>query len=101
MSKENKTKINKPVATFRDFPVSISVWKTTAKVDKKDVTFYNSTLQTSYKDDDGEYQNSNNFKPLDLLKTAQLCQKAYNFIKNAEDKDYADKKKDSDEEEEE
>ena len=55
MVKETKKK-NKPVMSFKDYPVQISIWKSVAKIDKKDVTFYNSTLETVYKNDEDEYK---------------------------------------------
>jgi hypothetical protein len=102
MKKEQKK--NKPVMSFKDYPVQISIWKSVAEIDKKDVTFYNSTLETVYKNDEDEYKTSSQFKELDLLKATQLCQKAYNWINNAKQKDYDDSKdddKDSDDEDEE
>ena len=86
MAKEDKK--NKPVKAFKDYPVSISIWKTEKIIDKKPMVFYNSTLETTYKDKDDEYQISSQFKELDLLKASQLCQKAYNWINNAKQEDY-------------
>jgi hypothetical protein len=103
MAKKEQTKKNKPVMSFKDYPVQISIWKSVAKIDKKDVTFYNSTLETVYKNDEDEYKTSSQFKELDLLKANQLCMKAYNWINNAKQKDYDEKKgsdDDSDEDEE-
>lgn len=99
MAKE-KTEKKKPVMSFKDYPVQISIWKSVAKIDKKNVTFYNSTLETVYKNDEDEYKTSSQFKELDLLKATQLCQKAYNWINNAKQKDYDDNKDSDDEDEE-
>ena len=96
MKKTVKKSKNKPVISFKDYPVQISIWKRDAKVDKKTVTFYDSTITSTYKDDNDEYQTSSNFSEQNLLKTALLCQKAYNWIINAKQKDFENKKEDDD-----
>jgi hypothetical protein len=90
----------KPVMTFKDYPVSVSIWKKNIKVEKKNITVYNSTVVSTYKDDDDEYQTTSNFKEQELLKVSLLTQKAYNWILNAKQKDYDESKKDKEEEEE-
>jgi hypothetical protein len=92
MGKEIKKANDKPVANFRDFPVTASVWKKTIKADKKSFVVYNTTLQCTYKDDEGEYQNTSNFKEQDLLRVSQVALKTYNWILNQKEKDYKESK---------
>jgi hypothetical protein len=64
---------NAPVAKFRVGFVTASVWK-------NDNSFYSVTLQRSYKDDRGEWQNADNFSHGDLLCAAKVLERAENWI---------------------
>lgn len=92
MKQEQK---EQPVKKFVDYPVSVTIWKKDIEVEsgKKtiNVTVYNSTVMTTYKDKEDEYKNSSNFKDIELLKTIQLCSKAYNWIVEQKQKDHETK----------
>lgn len=100
--KKQEMKKNKPVATFKDYPVQVAVWKKTIDGKKKEDTFtvYDCSVTSSYKDKDGNYQSGSNFKEQDLLKTGVLLQSAYQFIQACKNEDYAESSSDEDEDDE-
>jgi hypothetical protein len=65
-----------PVRRFRIGFVSASVWKNKSG----DSTFYNVTLQVRYKDDNGEWQDSNSLSTDQLLNAAKVLTRAEQFI---------------------
>ncbi len=64
---------NPPAAKYRLGNVSVSVWK-------NDSGFYSVTLQRSYKDDAGEWQNTDQLGHGDLLNAAKLLERAEDYI---------------------
>jgi hypothetical protein len=64
---------NAPVAKFRVGFVTASVWK-------NDTGFYSVTLQRSYRDDAGAWQNADNFSHGDLLNAAKVLERAEHWI---------------------
>lgn len=67
----------RPVATFKQGGVEVSVWKN--HTDKGDM--YNTTIRNSYKDDaSGEWKETSSFSPTDLAVLAQLSSQAFHAI---------------------
>jgi hypothetical protein len=67
----------RPVATFKQGGVEVSVWKN--HTDKGDM--YNTTIRNSYKDDaSGEWKETSSFSPTDLAVLAQLSGQAFQAI---------------------
>lgn len=78
MSKQQEVK--KPVATFRAGQVTASVWAKEETINKKQVTFYNTTIVKNYMDDKEEWNQTSSFNREDLVKVALVTQKAIEFI---------------------
>lgn len=66
----------KPLASHRAGTTEIAVWKRK----NEHGTFYDVTHSRSYKDQNGDWQKSKSIPEQDLLKTAQLFEKAHNTI---------------------
>jgi hypothetical protein len=62
-----------PSAKFRLGFVTAAVWKNSDN-------FYNVTLQRSYKDDDGKWQNTDNLNHGDLLNASKVLERAEAWI---------------------
>lgn len=75
-----KSNGSKPVAKFRIGYVTASVWKNDGA---KDQTFFNVTLQRSYKDGD-DWKNSDSLGHGDLLNAARALQRAEDYIAKQE-----------------
>jgi hypothetical protein len=67
----------RPVATFKQGGVEVSVWKN--HTEKGDM--YNTTIRNSYKDDKtNEWKETTSFSPTDLAVLAQLSGQAFQAI---------------------
>lgn len=67
----------RPVATFKQGGVEVSVWKN--PTEKGDM--YNTTIRNSYKDDKSdEWKDTTSFSPADLAVLAQLSSQAFQEI---------------------
>jgi len=64
---------NPPVAKFRVGFVTAAVWK-------NDAGYYSVTLQTSYKDGNGDWQNGDYLNHGDLLNGAKVLERAEQWI---------------------
>ena len=67
---------NRPVAKFKHGGIELSVWPNQAESG----TMYNTTITNSYKDDKGEWKETDNFSPADLAVLAQLSGQAFREI---------------------
>ncbi len=77
-NKINKTQVhNTPEMKFRAGPVSATVWNNPGK---EDTTFQTITLERSYKDKEGNWQNTGVLRVGDLPKARVLLEKAYEHI---------------------
>ena len=86
----------KPVQKFRLRGVSVSVFENSAKTKDREVTFYKVAIQRSYRDNDGEWQNTTSFGRDDLPVLGLLLKQAWQYILEAE----ASRGKDDDADEE-
>ncbi|MEJ6011422.1 hypothetical protein [Novosphingobium aquae] len=68
---------NAPIKKFRIGFVTANVWKNDVDGGK---SFYNVTLERSYKNSAGEWEAGNSFNHDELLNAAALLQKAETFI---------------------
>src|SRR5271170_1633594 len=67
----------RPVATFKQGGVEVSVWKNSGE--KGDM--YNTTIRNSYKDDkSGEWKETTSYSPTDLAVVSQLAGQAFQEI---------------------
>lgn len=79
----NTSQHNKPVAVIRDGNLQASIWEN--ENDKG--TYYSTTYSKSYKDDRGDYQNSQRFIGTDHLKLSELSKQAYQKERELYDRD--------------
>lgn len=68
---------NKPVRKFVVGNVSASIWKNTIEVKGEKVETLKTSLQKSYKDKDGNWQNTNSLDVQDLPKARLALLEAY------------------------
>jgi hypothetical protein len=67
----------RPVATFKQGSVEVSVWKNQTQ----NGDMYNTTIRNSYKDDaSGDWKETTSFSPTDLAVLAQLSGQAFQAI---------------------
>lgn len=66
-------KANQPAAKFRLGYVTATVWK-------NDGDFYSVSLTKSYKDDDGNWQDTDSLNAGDLLNSAKVLTRAEEYI---------------------
>lgn len=67
----------RPVATFKQGGVEVSVWRN--PTERGDM--YNTTIRNSYRDDKtGEWKETSSFSPTDLALLAQLSSQAFQAI---------------------
>jgi hypothetical protein len=67
----------KPVQTFRFGRVQASIWANPASEGK---TFYNTTFKRGYKDDKGDWHDTDSFGRDDLPLIAKLADQAHTWI---------------------
>jgi hypothetical protein len=65
--------MSKPIKKFRVGGVSAAVWK-------NNDDFYSVTLQKSYKDEGGEWKNTDSLNHGDLLNAAKALERAESYI---------------------
>jgi phage tail tube protein FII len=74
---EQTTSSARPVKTFKQGGVEVSVWRNPGE--KGDM--YNTTIRNSYKDiDSGEWKETSSFSPTDLAVVSQLSSQAFQAI---------------------
>jgi hypothetical protein len=74
---EQTTSSARPVKTFKQGGVEVSVWRNPGE--KGDM--YNTTIRNSYKDNDsGEWKETSSFSPTDLAVVSQLSSQAFQAI---------------------
>jgi len=64
---------NKPALTLTDGALKAAIWRN----EKEGGVFYSVTFSRRYKKSDGKYADSSSFSGAELLKIAQLANKAY------------------------
>jgi hypothetical protein len=72
-----KSPANRPVATFKQGGLEVSVGKNQTKSSD----LYNTTIRNNYKDDkSGEWKETTSFSPTDLAVLSQLASRAFQEI---------------------
>ena len=72
---------DKPKLEIRSGAIRLAVWENT-KTNRKgeEYTAVSAKLERCYRDDNGNWQNSNTFTRRDLLDVALLCRRAYEVL---------------------
>lgn len=77
---ENTTK-NTPEKKFRAGPVSATIWKNTGQRQDGEIASFNTiSLERSYKDKSGNWQNTSSLRVSDLPRASIVLQKAYEYL---------------------
>ncbi|GEM_PF-778973 len=64
---------NPPADTIRDGNVKATIWKR----ESEDGAFFSTSFARTYRDEKGDYRDSNSFSGPDLLKVSELARTAY------------------------
>ncbi len=70
----------KPIKEFRAGGIQVAIWKKETEENGKTIIKYSISIQKSFRDDSGNYQDTNNYFPDELPKLALLIHKAYETI---------------------
>ena len=81
-----KQKNKKPVVIKVGRGIRAKLWKNS----NKNGQWYNVTITRVYKDDDGDFQDSDSFSRDDLLQVAFVAQRAFDYIINQTDEEQED-----------
>ena len=84
MTQQNNSK---PVKSFSAGSIQASIWKKEIVKDGQTVIRHSVRIQKQYKNDKGEWQNTNYYFPEELAKLGSLIRNAYDFIQVKESKD--------------
>jgi hypothetical protein len=76
------TSTNKPAQVFKDRDLSVSIFPNTVTVRDREMTFFNSSIQPSYKDpkDGNAFKTTHTLGKDDLLRAGQLLSQAWAWI---------------------
>ena len=80
---------NKPIDTLRDGSLKATIWSNFGEKG----TFYTVNLTRTYKDDGGNYHDSDSFSGSELLRIAHLATRAYERVSDLRQADKADLEK--------
>ena len=76
-----KQKNNKPLNIKAGRGIRAKLWNNR----NRNGTWYNVTITRTYKDDDGDFHDSDSFSRDDMLHVAYVAQKAFDYIINQND----------------
>jgi hypothetical protein len=74
---------NKPFHEIRDGLIKATIWKNTRQKNERPIIIYSVDVTRSYKDNGGNWKESTSFSGNELLRVANLYERAYNAILNA------------------
>jgi hypothetical protein len=96
-TKSKQTAKQRPVETIRDGAIKAAIWRN----DSENGVFHGVTFSRTYKNGEGELQDTNSYSGTQLLRLARLAGKAYDraakLTKEARSSDNADEVEDHDE----
>ncbi len=70
-----------PEKEFKVGTVSATIWPRTVNSDGETFTAYSVKIQRSYRDQNGEWQETNNFRPQDLPAVETVSGEAFRYLK--------------------
>ena len=71
---------SKPVKSFSTGNIQASIWRNEIEQDGQTVVRQSVRIQKQYKNDKGEWQNTDYYFPDDLPKLILVAQKAFDFV---------------------
>ena len=84
MSQQEKTK---PIKDFKSGNVQASIWRNEVDKDGQTVVRHSVRIQKQFRDDDGDYKETNYYFRDDIPKLILVAQKAFEFISLSESKE--------------
>ena len=78
---------SKPVKSFSAGNIQVSIWRQEIEKEGQIVVRHSVRIQKQYKNDKGEWQNTDYYFPEELAKLESLVRKAFDFILVKESKD--------------
>lgn len=81
---------NQPIKTFRIKSISASIWRNDVEKDGVTVVRHSVRIQKRFRQDDGEWKNTDYFFPEDLPKLQLVTAKAFEFVSLKESEDSPD-----------
>ncbi|MFC3229148.1 hypothetical protein ACFOGJ_18020 [Marinibaculum pumilum] len=91
---EPEAEPNRPVDTLRDGNLKASIWRNEAESG----AFYATTFSRTWRDQEGQLRDANNFVGSDLLKISELAREAYTRTNALRRDDFQERNADTDEE---
>ena len=76
----SSTDMKRPVKTFRQGSLSLSLWARTRTVGGNPKTFYSAALERSYQNKQGKTAYTKTFDADDLPLVAKLCTQAFAYV---------------------
>lgn len=70
----------KPIKEFRIGRIQVAIWKNESEENGKTIVKHSIRIQKSFRDEDGEYKDTNNYFPDELPKLSLAVSKAFEFI---------------------
>ena len=71
---------SKPVKSFKAGTIQASIWRKESQQDGKTVVRYSVRIQKQYKNEKGEWLNSDYYLPDELAKLESIVRKSFDFI---------------------
>ena len=71
----------KPIKNFRAGKIQASIWKNEKDRDGKTILQHSVHIQKQFRNDDGDYQDTDYFFPNELPELELVTRKAYEYIK--------------------
>lgn len=84
MSQQDKSK---PIKDFRSGNIQASIWRNEAEKDGQTVVRHSVRIQKQFRNDGGDYQETNYYFRDDIPKLILVAQKAFEFIALSESKE--------------
>ena len=84
MSEQNKSK---PIKNFRSGNIQASIWRNDVDKDGQTVVRHSVRIQKQFRNDDGDYQETNYYFRDDIPRLILVAQKAFEFISLSESKE--------------
>ena len=78
---------NKPIKDFRAANIQASVWRNEVQKDGQTVVRHSVRIQKQFRNDSGDYQETNYYFRDDIPKLILVAQKAYEYIALTESKE--------------
>lgn len=76
MTETHTTKTQRPVDSIRDRDLEASIWRNGTKEEPR----FNTSFRKSYRDEDGEWRETQSYSPNDLLRLSEIMREAHHRV---------------------